>query len=390
MSYLRTVDSFVTLKSGENTEDRGCFVVHLGALRLMRTARPSLPLATALLALVAQFAGACQVPVFRYALERWAPAEYRLTITPAEAGLSAEEKRGLDQLRATITDETAPLNLAIEIAPPSGSGPAQMALNFPLKPREPAKPPIWQGPFTVESVQQLIDSPVRQEIRKRLLAGESAVWVLIESGDHARDDKAFAALTTALGEAQVSLKLPDGVVTPSAAAGRAQENAEVLRTDLPLQIAFSTLRVPRGDAKEAALLAMLTHLEDDLGGYTGEPMVFPVFGRGRALEPLIGAGIHRDNVVEHSGYLCGACSCEVKDQNPGVDLLIAANWSPVDTTPKVEIIRIAPGTPAPASTVPTKAAPRFPLVPFGAGALGLAALLLILKRSRQADDLRPR
>ena len=354
----------------------------------MRPARPLLPLATALLAVVAQHALACQVPVFRYALERWAPAEYRLTITPAAPGLDAGDQQRLEKLRAATTDETAPLNLAIEIAPPSGNGPAQMALSFPKKPREAEKPPIWQGPFTDEAVQSLVDSPLRRELRKRLLAGESAVWVLIESGDRAKDDKAFASLTAALGEAQSSLKLPDGVVTPSAAAGRAQENAEVLRSDLPLEIAFSTLRVPRTEAKEAALLAMLTHLEDDLGSYAGEPMVFPVFGRGRALEPLIGAGIHKDNVVEHSGYLCGACSCEVKDQNPGFDLLIAANWSPVDTTPKVEIIRIAPGTPAP--TVVEKPAPRFPLVPFGAGTLALATLLLFAKRKRQADDLRPR
>lgn len=317
----------------------------------MRLARSPLSFTAALLA-IAMPTLACQVPVFRYALERWAPAEYRLTITPGAGGLSAEENKLLAQLRAATSDEAAPLNLAIEVAPPSGSA-AQLALSFPPKPRDAAKPPVWNAPLNAESMSRLVDSPARQELRKRLLAGESAVWVLIESGDRAKDDKAFAALTDALGEAQSSLKLPDGVVTPSAAAGRTNENAEVLRTDLPLQIAFSTLRIARSDAKEVALIAMLTHLEDDLSGFEGEPMVFPVFGRGRALEPLIGAGIHKDNVVEHSGYLCGACSCEVKDQNPGVDLLMAANWSPVDTTPKVEIIRIAPSTPQPVGTVPS-------------------------------------
>ena len=92
---------------------------------------------------------------------------------------------------------------------------------------------------------------------------------------------------------------------------------------------------------------MLTHLEDDLGTFANEPMVFPVFGRGRVLEPLIGAGINKENVLEHSGYLCGACSCEIKDQNPGIDLLIAANWEPVDTTPKPVIVRITPSAETP-------------------------------------------
>jgi hypothetical protein len=78
-----------------------------------------------------------------------------------------------------------------------------------------------------------------------------------------------------------------------------------------------------------------------------------VFGRGRALEPLIGRGIHPDNIMEVSSYLCGACSCEIKDQNPGIDLLLAANWDPVDNAPKIETVRIEPAAPAPiAATTP--------------------------------------
>jgi hypothetical protein len=68
------------------------------------------------------------------------------------------------------------------------------------------------------------------------------------------------------------------------------------------------------------------HMEADLGEFRNDPMVFPVFGRGRALEPLIARGINLTNVFEHSSYFCGACSCEIKNQNPGVDLLISANW----------------------------------------------------------------
>ncbi len=33
-------------------------------------------------------------------------------------------------------------------------------------------------------------------------------------------------------------------------------------------------------------------MEADLGEFRNEPMVFPVFGRGRALEPLIARGIN--------------------------------------------------------------------------------------------------
>ena len=325
----------------------------------------------AALFVLACFAAGCQVPVFRYALERWAPADYLVRIAPSPSGLSEAEKTIVESLRGARSDAETSANVELEIA--AGAERSELALLYPGKPREAARAPVWQAPLTAESVRGLLDSPARQELRKRLLAGESAVWVLVESGDRAKDDAAFSALNDALGEAAASLKLPDGVVTPSQSTGRANENAEVLRTDLPLRIAFSTMRVRRDDAREAVLLAMLTHVEDDLATYAAEPMAFPVFGRGRVLEPLIGRGIHKANVIEHATYLCGACSCEVKDQNPGIDLLIAANWAPVDTTPKVEIIRIAPGTPAPAAVEKTL---QFRGIPIAAAALGLAAVLV--------------
>jgi hypothetical protein len=55
-------------------------------------------------------------------------------------------------------------------------------------------------------------------------------------------------------------------------------------------------------------------------------MVFPVFGRGRALFPLVGAGITPKNIRDAAEFLAGPCSCEVKEQNPGFDLLLKADW----------------------------------------------------------------
>jgi hypothetical protein len=53
----------------------------------------------ALMALLGNAAQACQVPVFRYALERWEPAPYSLTITPGRGGLSAGEQEIVEHLR---------------------------------------------------------------------------------------------------------------------------------------------------------------------------------------------------------------------------------------------------------------------------------------------------
>jgi hypothetical protein len=92
-----------------------------------------------------------------------------------------------------------------------------------------------------------------------------------------------------------------------------------------------------------------------------DPMIFPVFGRGRALLPLIGAGITPENIEDSGSFLVGACSCEVKELNPGFDLLLAADWNgllfengpppevaaarPVAATGEPELVSIPSGAP---------------------------------------------
>ena len=62
-------------------------------------------------------------------------------------------------------------------------------------------------------------------------------------------------------------------------------------------------------------------------------------------EPLIVKGIHAANILEASAYLCGACSCEIKEQNPGIDLLMTADWEPVATKEVVETVKIVGASP---------------------------------------------
>ena len=330
---------------------------------------------------------ACQIPVFRYALERWAPANYLVSITPGKGGLSPTENALVEQLRETPGSPDHPANIEIQVqpVPSSTSSSALVTLHYPNKLRDDGHQPIWQAPLSGESLNTIIDSPVREELRKRLLSGQSAIWLLVESGDKAKDDAAEKILTGSLTKAQSTLQLPDGVVTQEEAekpgSTRAHENAvDTLQSALPLKIDFSVLRLRRNDPKEAALLAMLLHIEGDLSDFTAEPMAFPVFGRGRILEPLIGKGIHEGNVMEHSTYLCGACSCEVKDQNPGIDLLMAANWEPVDTTPVVELVTITPQI-----TSPTSTDGGLPSWAFAVGLLFIMAIGSILMNRRSGS-----
>jgi len=59
------------------------------------------------------------------------------------------------------------------------------------------------------------------------------------------------------------------------------------------------------------------------------PVVFPVFGRGRILCALAGKAIVAGNLEDAATFLAGPCSCQVKELNPGIDILMAADWDSV-------------------------------------------------------------
>ena len=276
---------------------------------------------------------ACQVPVFRFALERWEADSYTIIIVPGTGGkLSAAEEEVTAFLQSKGSTDSATANLNIRIDPENVGEDvgATLRLIYPSKLAESDVPAIWSGALIMKNARALVDSPARRKIVTRLLNGESATWVLVESGDKGKDDNAASEIEKAFLKAKSELKIPDGVLTVEEAQevsqtdGRDQD--DILRSKIPLKIDFSLIQISRDDPAEAIFREMLLHMEDDLAEFTDEPMVFPVFGRGRALEPLIGRGINLENVFEHTSYFCGACSCEIKNQNPGVDLLIAADW----------------------------------------------------------------
>ena len=90
---------------------------------------------------------------------------------------------------------------------------------------------------------------------------------------------------------------------------------------------FSLIRLSRDDPAEEVFVDMLMYSEPGLFEYQEDPLVFPVFGRGRALYALAGRGITRDNIYAAGATTIGPCSCTVKDGNPGVDMLIVADWN---------------------------------------------------------------
>lgn len=61
-------------------------------------------------------------------------------------------------------------------------------------------------------------------------------------------------------------------------------------------------------------------------GLANGPWLAAVFGRGRVLGAWPAADFGDAEIEEACLFLLGACSCQVKRQNPGWDMLMNVNW----------------------------------------------------------------
>jgi len=272
--------------------------------------------------------GACTVPVFQYALDRWAAEPYRLAVLHA-APLSAEQQAAVNWLRENAARLDANCRIreidlaggpeALEQyrwAAPLATELPVLAVSYP--PSSKAEHAPWSTDLTLAGAKVLLDSPARRAIAQRLLDGEAGVWILVECGRRARDDAAACVLQAEITRLEHALIRPVEDQFADSAGPSEPENMFRPR--------FSLVRVSRSDPAEASLVAMLLGSEPDLHDYPDQPLAFPVFGRGRALYALVGAGINADTIEDACTFLSGPCACVVKWRNPGTDLLMAVDW----------------------------------------------------------------
>ncbi len=276
---------------------------------------------------------ACNIPVFRYALERWRPDAYRMIIF-RESQLTAEQEQQI----AAFTEEVGKLTTAnvevIQSTIGAETDKGRQLLWDSVSSRAGQQRPYvvlqtevggerlinaWHGPLSNVPLSSLINSPVRQEISERLLKGNAVVWLVVKSktanepsGPNSDITKRIQTKLNSLGP---TLEFPEGLGLPGSE----------LFSEIPLLMEFSVLEVDADDPREK-------HLVDLLKGFhptaiqEGEALVVPVFGRGRALEVIPASRVDEDLVDGLTKYLCAACSCQVKEQNPGFDLLMNVAW----------------------------------------------------------------
>ncbi len=270
---------------------------------------------------------ACAVPVFRYALERWDNDPFPLVVF-YQGKLDAQLDKRLSDLEPIMVENAGPrvnwkvTRVNVDQPVPelwrglwqaeAGQALPRAVLCTPeLKKGDAA---MWSGSLTEANLHSVVDSPKRKELVQHLLKGTAVVWLLVETAQPKKNE-ALAKLVQ-----KESRRLLNEIVIPE---GVGRDGVEV-HSPLPLEVSFATVRVRQDDPAEATLLRLLTN-----GDKLKEPTLYPVFGRARALAAMPASTVNAQLLEETARFICGACSCQVKAQNPGFDLLVKADWDSI-------------------------------------------------------------
>ncbi|MFQ6097056.1 MAG: hypothetical protein ACE5O2_04955 [Armatimonadota bacterium] len=276
-----------------------CLVCHSAAWSLA---------ALAIVAVSASLGWACDIPVYLYSLQRWARDPYPVYYfyRDVEDAADADANRRLDELSEGTRGHVNLWFRRIDVADiESGElvGPIQdlwakhesqpLPFHVILTPRGTE---LFVGRLDLTAVEALIASPQTANAVRQLSVGKQGVLLLLTGPDEQENRDASEVVSAAIADAK-QRGLDVGVVT-----------------------------VLRDDPKERWLIRQLLEIEDDLADLQA-PMVFGMFGRGHALEPCLGAGITDENLMQVVRFINGPCSCEIKAQNPGMDLLTNWDWT---------------------------------------------------------------
>jgi hypothetical protein len=279
---------------------------------------------------IVSVACACNIPVFRYALERWQPDQCEVVVFH-KGGLTGEQQQLLKQLGEGDSGQGQHANVKIIESDVSLPTQPHAALWAGIESETHATLPYvvlrtklgfgkvvngWHGPLDAVGRSGVLDSPARRELGRRLLAGHSIVWLVIGSDDKQQNMAARQMLAQNFESLAGKIELPEGVGLPGSE----------LHSEVPLLLEYSLLEIDRKDVREQFLVELLSGFQPEAVAQ-GEPLIVPVFGRGRALEVIPANDLSDHLMKDLTVFLSGACSCQVKEQNPGFDLLLSVDWN---------------------------------------------------------------
>ena len=310
---------------------------------------------------------ACSIPVFRYAIEHWQPDPYQVFVYHDQE-LTAEDHELIGWLReqealgANIEEHLIDMRKPLEPADQARwerlgeVKPPRLVVQLPKRIGD-GEAPVSSASWDREELESLVRSPKRSELAERLTRGD-VVWVFLDGTTKEENDRLYTLLDEQIAVQQETIKL--GEIDEADRKDLAGDPTE-------LKVKFSALRLARDEAAEKWFREILLSIEPDLRDdeLKDQPMVFPVFGRARALYALVGQGINADMIKEAAVFLTEGCQCTVKAENPGVDLLVPVRWDDVIEVSEPEevdlpLVGLGGGTPLAAAQKPGSDSPDTP------------------------------
>jgi hypothetical protein len=137
-------------------------------------------------------------------------------------------------------------------------------------------------------------SPLREKIASEIMTGKLCVLLYLTTGNKEKDEKGFRIIQNSLASS-------------------------------PFKNIITVVQLSRNSTEESHFISLLLNVEDDLKTIP-EPMIFGIFGKFKALEPLLGKGITEENINLMMDFLTADCSCLIKDNLPGIDILFTNKW----------------------------------------------------------------
>ncbi len=146
-----------------------------------------------------------------------------------------------------------------------------------------------------EEIKGIFTSPLRETIAAELLSGKLCAMLYLKSGNKEKDEAGMQVVKNTIAASQFGNII-------------------------------SVFELDRENEREKHFVSMLLNIENDLKDIH-EPMLFGIFGRFRVLEPLLAKGISEENINLLLGFLTADCSCLIKDNLPGINILCHDNWN---------------------------------------------------------------
>lgn len=265
----------------------------------------------------------CSTPVFRYALEMWGAYSYVIEVYH-DGNLDDTQQQALDYLKDAYGKVGSANIKVIEVTNNYPNDIKKddfplMRLSFPTEHKIPAV--VWQGALNAENASYVVDSPARKQVLNNITRGDAAVWLFLPSGNKEKDARQLKVLQEELSRLSNTMKLAEDATDVA---------GNVLDIELiNIGVDFSLVEIDRNDPAEEIFIKILLGTESDLKVFQHIPLAFPVFGQGRVLYALVGNGINSKNLETACSTIIGWCSCTIKDDNPGTDLLLKGDWDSI-------------------------------------------------------------